>query len=167
MRSFFLGLCVAVCLGCGARSGLGVEAECEGQGVSGDNPIEGGGGIGGVGGSGGVIGGMGGVGGATCEPVYDCTPTPSEVAGKAQCDDGEQGTIDRCIQIGACGGVCIHLVGQCDHYDSFEIQQTRCDDGSPCTKDRCSAINACFNQPIQNGSECPGGECQSGVCVPD
>lgn len=71
---------------------------------------------------------------------------------KADCDDGDPQTADRCVQITPeCDGtVCAHVEVQCDHYDSAEIQLTLCDDGDECTSDRCGDDNACIHSPIAN-----------------
>ena len=40
-------------------------------------------------------------------------------------------------------------------------------DGDDCTEDGCDSVNGCFNTPLPEGAACPGGTCQSGVCVPE
>lgn len=169
MKRLFFAACVAVFVACGcSRTSL-------------DDLIPGGsgGGYHGRGGAGGATttrtneGGAhsGGSGNAVCKPVYDCDPSATEAIGKAKCDDGDEGTADRCADVSGCGGLCVHVPVQCDHYDSIEVQQTRCDDGNECTADRCNARNFCLNQPIANMPTCADGEgvcfkgeCYAGVC---
>jgi len=83
--------------------------------------------------------------GTTCQNgqcVASCPP-----AGQA-CDDGNACTVSD-VEDGACNCVGIPL---------------NCDDGNPCTIDQC-VNGACVFSPVPDGAACPGGTCQTGVCV--
>jgi hypothetical protein len=101
--------------------------------------------------------GGGGSDSGSAIPIVDaCTIHACDLAPvakqKADCDDGDPQTADRCVQITPdCDGtVCAHVEVQCDHYDSAEIQLALCDDGDECSSDRCSDNNACIHSPIAN-----------------
>lgn len=109
---------------------------------------------------GGDAGGSGGAGGETavatsavvnaCE-IAECVADLSEAKGKADCDDGDPKTADRCFAIAPeCGAICVHVPVFCDHYDSDVVQQALCDDSDPCTADRCDGHNTCGSTPIAN-----------------
>lgn len=72
----------------------------------------------------------------------ECRAEPSEARGKADCDDGDPGTADRCVPFEG-GAVCAHVPAPCDHYDPADVQRARCDDGEACTADRCGGDNGC------------------------
>jgi hypothetical protein len=73
---------------------------------------------------------------------------PSECETDEDCDDGQWCTIDECIE-----GECLNT-------------EKDCDDQNPCTTDSCNEeMERCDNDPVANGTECPGGTCQDGQCV--
>lgn len=74
--------------------------------------------------------------------------------GKADCNDENPSTADRCVPIGtgggfkpSCGSVCAHVKVECDGLDDAAVQALRCDDGDACTVDKC-AVSACVHQEI-------------------
>lgn len=41
-----------------------------------------------------------------------------------------------------------------------------CDDDESCTEDGCDPLAGCTHDPLDDGTPCPAGTCQSGVCTP-
>jgi hypothetical protein len=99
--------------------------------------------------------------GVDCNTNNDCTTSacdantgacgaPSSVANGTACDGGS--------------GVCED--GTCNPADL--CVGVNCDDQDPCTADVCDAgTGKCvLGQPAPNGTACPGGTCQAGICTP-
>lgn len=40
-----------------------------------------------------------------------------------------------------------------------------CDDGEECTENTCNGDDGCSNEPVADGTECTGGNCEAGFCV--
>jgi hypothetical protein len=114
---------------------------------------------------GGDSGGGGGTS-TTTSPVVDacgvaqCDPSVSEAKGKADCDDDDPKTADRCFAVAPeCGALCVHVPVPCDHYDSAATQQAACDDGDPCTADRCGDLNSCAYSTVEDCKSCAEQAC--------
>jgi hypothetical protein len=115
--------------------------------------------------------GEGGAGGgvtfaptAMCPLGAECRLTPIG-AGKADCDDGDPLTSDRCVLLRPClKAACVHIPSECDALDPYQVQQAICGDDEECTHDRCER-GVCMNHPLNDGLACSLGTCQSGVCV--
>lgn len=103
--------------------------------------------------------------GGTCVVNADCAAFSNQcnsgvcVAGQCQtspkaagtvCDDGKFCTFSE-----VCDGM-----GQCSGGTARS-----CDDGNSCTVDSCdNTLQSCLHSNVANGTACPGGTCNNGVC---
>ena len=103
--------------------------------------------------------------GGTCLSDLDCAASGNQcnngvcVAGRCQtnpkaagtaCDDGLYCTFSEvCNGMGQCSGGTVRS----------------CDDGNACTVDTCdNTLQSCLHSNVANGTACPGGTCNNGVC---
>lgn len=78
-----------------------------------------------------------------CSPAEEVDLCDPEVdLGKADCDDGDPATVDRCVEVGA-RWACVVAPGECDHLDPLGAIEAACEDGDPCTSERCSPSDEC------------------------
>lgn len=87
-------------------------------------------------------------GGTLVTEHRECDPSDDARDQKAECDDGDPGTTDRC----APAGTCAHPRAECDPLDPPDVGAAACEDGDPCTAARCSAVEGCLQFQIGN---CP------------
>jgi hypothetical protein len=99
-----------------------------------------------------------------------CTP-----GGLRDCNDNDACTVDGCIPG---SGDCLHTIATsgtfCDDGNACTVNDAcdsggchgtakNCDDGNPCTSDSC-ANGLCLTLAVPDGTVCPTGTCQAGVC---
>jgi hypothetical protein len=110
------------------------------------------------------------------------TGVGSNTEDDAQCDDGDQCTIDLCDAAAGC--ITSPADGQpCDDGDACTVNTTcqagacaggvvlDCDDGNVCTDETCDPAAGCVftnnTDPCDDGDECTIGDvCSGGTCVP-
>lgn len=73
---------------------------------------------------------------------------------KADCDDGDPTTADRCAIASEAGGICAHVPVDCDALDPIKVSAELCgrEHPSPCASWRCRGNNTCLRIAIAN---CP------------
>ncbi len=118
-----------------------------------------------------------------CEDGNACTISDQCLTGVCKpgalrnCDDGDPCTIDGCVPG---SGDCMHTPAQagytCDDGNPCTVSDTcsgtgchgaakTCDDGNPCTVDTCGAVSGlCLAAVVSDGTACPAGACQAGIC---
>lgn len=100
----------------------------------------------------------------------------ADLCADVDCSTGNECTTRTC-DAGVCGPE-TNVEGSCDNGNGVctdgSCQQAdlcigkNCGDNDPCTVDKCVAgTGQCDNsEPAPNGTACPGGSCQAGICTP-
>ena len=92
------------------------------------------------------------------------------IAGCGLHADREFWTPDQCLMLPD-GTQCVYFGGEpgvCIAEDCKPrcASDTECNDRKDCTSDACDATNGlCSNEPLADGTECSGGQCEEGTCV--
>jgi hypothetical protein len=79
------------------------------------------------------------------------------------CTDGQCGVDFQTGNVCDDGDACTHNES-CDGAGNCVGTPIDCDDGDACTIDQCDSLIGCQYTPAQDGTVCPGGFCNSGIC---